>query len=461
MTFLFIFIYLSLQLIIAFFVSKKIKTESDFFLAGRNLPLWLLSFSLFATWFGAETCIGTSGAVFRDGLSGSRADPFGYSLCLFFLGLFLAKKLWLGGFTTLADFYKKRFNTQVEKLAIIIIVPSTILWGAAQMRAFGQVISTMTDWDVSTTLWIAFAFVTAYTLMGGLLGDMITDLIQGIMIAIGLFAILFSILKGGFPLQEWWESLPKERLSFQSSTESFWERMDRWSIPIFGSLVAQELISRVLSARSAKTAQNSAYTSGVIYLIFGSIPVILGLMGPKLLGNLDHHEDFIIQLASQYLNPITFVIFSGALISAILATIDSILLSVSALISHNILVPLFNIKSEKSKIFSARMMIVVSALISVLIAFSSESIYQLVEMASSFGTAGILVITLLGLHFSWGTNFSAILALIFGLITTPIAEYVLELQAPFIASIFVSLLAYILGSICPPQWYKWPLRANA
>lgn len=421
--------------------------------------MWLLSFSLFATWFGAETCIGTSGAVFKEGLSGSRADPFGYSICLFFLGLFLAKKLWTGGFTTLADFYKKRFNNKIEKLAILIMVPSTLLWGAAQMRAFGQIISTMTDWDVGTALWISFAFVTTYTLLGGLLGDMITDLIQGIMIAVGLCLILFTILQSDFSLYDWWQNLPKEKLNFQASGESFWQRMDRWSIPIFGSLIAQELISRVLSARSPQVAQGAAYSSGVIYLIFGSIPVVLGLMGTELIGELNHHEDFIIKLAEKFLNPIGFIIFSGALISAILATIDSILLSVSALVSHNIAVPLFKIKNEKSKILSARVIVILSALISVAIAFSSDSIYQLVEVASSFGTAGILVVTLLGLHFSWGGQLAALLALVFGLITTPIAEHVLKLQAPFITAILASLVAYLCGALIT-QYLSRPLAPS-
>ena len=324
MTLFFVSLYLLLQLGISLVVAKSIKSEKDFFLAGKKLPLWLLSFSLFATWFGAETTIGTSGAVFKHGLSGSRADPFGYSLCLFLLGLLLTTKLWAGGYTTLADFFRARFDSKIEKLAILIIVPSSLLWGAAQMRAFGQVVTSMTDWDLSLTLWIAFGFVTLYTLLGGLLGDIITDLIQGVMIALGLLLIFYFVLISEFNLSDWWEQIPKHRLNLQKAGESFWERVDRWCIPIFGSLVAQELISRVLSARSQEVAKNSAYVSGVIYLFFGSIPVLLGLMGSDIMEPLTHHEDFIIKVAEKYLPSFAFVIFSGALISAILATIDSI-----------------------------------------------------------------------------------------------------------------------------------------
>lgn len=450
MVLLFVGLYLGIQLVISIVVAKGIKSEKDFFLAGRNLPGWLLSFSLFATWFGAETTIGTSGAVFSEGLSGSRADPFGYSLCLFFLGLFLATRLWNGGYTTLADFFKDRFGDRVEKLAILIIVPSSLIWGAAQMRAFGQVVSSMTDWDLSYTLWIAFAFVTTYTLLGGLLGDIITDLIQGTMIAIGLVTIFVFILMSDFDFSSWWQDLPAESLSFKKSGESFLQRLDRWCIPIFGSLVAQELISRTLSARSASVARNSAYASGIIYLVFGSIPVILGLMGPSIMGELTHHEDFIIQLAEKFLPTFAFVIFSGALISAILATIDSILLSSSALISHNVIVPLLKIKKERSKIRWARVTIALSALVCIAIAFGSESIYQLVEIASSFGTAGVLVICLCGLHSQKGGRLSAYAALASGLIMMPLAEYVFQLSAPFVFTLLVSLALYWIFAFFRP-----------
>lgn len=93
MTLFFIIIYLAVQIFVGYLVSKRIKTEGDFFLAGRNLPAWMVSMSLFATWFGAETCIGSSAAVYNEGISGSRADPFGYTLCLVFMGLLLAARL--------------------------------------------------------------------------------------------------------------------------------------------------------------------------------------------------------------------------------------------------------------------------------------------------------------------------------------------------------------------------------
>ena len=442
MSFGFILVYLVFQLIIGIVVSKKIKSEDDFLLAGRAMPTWLLAFSLFATWFGAETCIGTSAAVYEEGLAGSRADPFGYSLCLFLMGIFLAKKLWSGGHTTLADFYSNRYGHLVEKISVWVILPSSLIWGAAQIRAFGQIIASTSDLHVHMTMTIAFIFVVVYTLLGGLLGDILTDLIQGIIIIIGLVFLLYIVYDKNPDILNIIASQP-ERLTFKGSDETFFQRIDRWMIPIFGSLVTQELISRILSAKNANIAKNSAFVSGGIYIIFGSIPVLIGLIGPYVMPNLEDKEQFLILFAKNYMPTILFPIFIGALISAILATIDSILLAASALVSHNIIVPMFKIKNEKQKLFMARFTLVLCGFVAYVIALFSDGVYELVEMASSFGTAGILVITLAGLWSQWGGKFAASATLIVGILCMPISEHLLELQAPFLVTVVCCLFAFI------------------
>ena len=89
MDWIYIAAYLVIQIIIGLYLSKFVSSEGDFFLAGRKLPTFALSFSIFATWFGAETCIGSSGAVFSQGLSGSKAEPIGYGMCLLLTALVL------------------------------------------------------------------------------------------------------------------------------------------------------------------------------------------------------------------------------------------------------------------------------------------------------------------------------------------------------------------------------------
>lgn len=456
MTLFFIIIYLFAQIAVGYLVSKKIKTEGDFFLAGRNLPTWMVSMSLFATWFGAETCIGSSAAVYEQGISGSRADPFGYTLCLVFMGLLLAARLWRGGYTTLADFYRERYGSFVEKFSVWILFPSSLFWAAAQIRAFGQVVAASTDLPVDVAIIGAAAFVIIYTLMGGLLGDIVTDVLQGLIVAVGLIAVFVLTIQHVPNIPEILSQMEPSRFSLIAPDESWLTRLDRWAVPVLGSLVAQELVSRVLASKDAKVAVRSSYISAVIYLIMGSMPVFLGLLGPTLLPGLEDSEQFLVTWASQLLPAVLFTIFAGALISAILATIDSILLSLSALLTHNILIPTLKVTDDKKKIQLARVVIVLSGIVAFGIAMTSDSIYDLVETASSFGTAGVLVITLAALVTKKSSPWAAGFALTAGIVTTPLAEYSWQVDAPFLTSIIASTIAFALGQILAPYLEREP-----
>lgn len=447
-------IYLCIQVLICAYLSRKIKTESDYLVAGQKFPLFVVSISLFATWFGAETCIGSSGAVYAEGLSGARVDPFGYSMCLFLSGFLIAGKLWSRNYMTISDFFKDRFGTTTERLGVLILALSSLLWASAQLRAFGQVVSATTQLNIEVTLIICLLFVLGYTLLGGLMGDMITDVVQAFVIALGLITITVSVVLNTPDLLGTLQSIPADRLSFKGEDESWLKRIDRWAIPILGSLVVQEIVARIFSARTKKIAVTACYTGGFIYLGLGMMPVFVGMIGPELIDIEGDSEQFLILLAQDLLPPVLVGVFAGALISAMLATTDSILLSVSALVGHNFLAPLLGIKKDAHKLKLSRLLVLISGVIAYLLAVRAERIYDLLEMASSFGTAGILVVTLFGLWTNLGDQKAAITAILLGLISTPVAAYILKLDSPFLFSILMALISFLTLSIL----YKKEIR---
>jgi len=443
---LFILIYLGVQVFIGVWISRRIKSEKDFFLGGRQLSLLMVSFSLFATWFGAETCIGSSAAVYERGLSGSRADPFGFTICLFLMGLLLASRLRGRKYVTLADHFRERYGPSVEKFAIWIMVPSSLFWAAAQLRAFGQIISFASALPVTMAITLSVLFVIVYTYLGGLLGDIYTDLIQGVIMAVGLITLIVLFVREAPNLGQLLGSLDTTRWSFTGLQESLLARLDRWMVPILGSLTAQEALSRVLAARSVRIARDASFVACGVYLIIGAIPVFLGLVGPCVLPDLPNPEQFLVTVAHGILPKIVFVVFIGALISTILSTIDSILIAISALISHNLLVPGLGIKDAKRQVLSARLIVILAGFVSYLMAITSKGILSLVITASSFGTAGILVITLMGLYTRMGGQKSANMALLGGLLVWPLSEYVFKLEAPYLASVAAAAFLFFLGS---------------
>lgn len=443
-------VFLSIQLGIGLWATRRVSSEEDYLVAGRRLGAPLVTMSMFATWFGAETCLGSSGAVYAQGIAGGRADPFGYACCLLLLGLLLAKKLHAGGYMTLGDLYRDRFGRRAERMLVFVLVPGSILWGAAQLRAFGQVLATTSHLPVQLATILSATFAIVYTVFGGLLGDVLTDLVQGIVLCVGLAfllgATLLSLPHGGPDGAVSDVALaaalsPTRLLPFPAS-ESVWGQIDRFAIPIVGSLVTQEMTARVLSARTARVAKNSAYAAAFVYFLFGSIPVVLGLLGPALVPGLSDPEQLLPELARRTLPSPLYLLFACALLSAILSTVDSIFLSASTLLSRNWLAPVLGLDSDRHRLWLDRALVGVAGLLALWLALGSSSIYELLEQSALLGAAGLTVTTLVALHGRHPHEAGAVAALLIGLVGAPLFER-LAVPAPFLAATACATATYL------------------
>lgn len=438
-----IFAYLLVQLIVGIVVSRRIRTEEDYLLAGRSLGQSLATFSIFATWFGAESCIGTAGAAYERGWSGVTSDPFGYAICLLLMGSVLAAPLWKLKLTTVADLFRQRYSPGLEKLAACLMIPTSLLWAAAQIRAFGIVLSSSSDFDVTLCITVAAIFVIAYTAMGGLLADATTDVIQGIAVIIGLVILLPMVFASGnadpdvIPLIE----------SSATGSVGWLSILERMAVPVCGSLLAQELVSRVIATRSPQIARRAAITAGVFYLVVGLIPVAVGLVGPQLMPDLEDPESILPTLAQKYFSPLGYVIFAGAILSAILSTVDSALLAASALFSHNIVLRRYPQISEGQKLWFGRLGVALMGILAYILALHAEGVYDLVKDASSFGSAGIFVVVLFGIFTKFGGRHSGSATLVSGTIVWVVASYGFDFEFSYLLALGASFLTYVsIGS---------------
>ncbi|MFM7975136.1 MAG: sodium:solute symporter family transporter, partial [Pirellula sp.] len=136
---IFVFIYLIGTLAIGAWAGTRVKNTEDFAVAGHSLPLYMVITTSFATWFGAETVMGIPAKFVEGGLKGIIEDPFGASMCLVFVGLFFAVRLYRMKLLTIGDFVRRRYGAPVEILCSVMIILSYLGWVAAQVTALGLV----------------------------------------------------------------------------------------------------------------------------------------------------------------------------------------------------------------------------------------------------------------------------------------------------------------------------------
>jgi Na+/proline symporter len=444
-------LYLVLQLGIGVWVSRRIATESDYLVAGRQLGYPLAIFSIFATWFGAETMIGAAGTTYREGMSIASAEPFGYGLCLILMGLVFAVPLWRRRLTTLADLFRERYSLGVERLAAVILIPSSILWAAAQVRAFGTVLSTAAPTlDVGSAIAVAAGFTILYTAFGGLLADATTDLIQGVLLIVGLVIVGLAVVHAVGGIDAVPAALEASRqaraLAAPAVAPPWIEVAEAWAIPVCGSVIATELVGRVIATRTPAIARNSSLTAGALYVGVGMIPVFVGLVGATLVPGLADPEALLPTVAQRLLPTVGFAIFAGGLISAILSTVDSTLLVSSGLLSHNLLVPMLGITDEARKVRVARLGVLAFGAAAYVLALRAEGVFALVEQASAFGSAGALVTVCFALFTSLGGPRTAAATLIAGTVSYLVAGAA-GLSFPFLLSLGVALATYVAGAV--------------
>jgi Na+/proline symporter len=256
-------------------------------------------------------------------------------------------------------------------------------------------------------------------------------------------------------MAEAWTNLTPARFDFFGGTDaSGWATAELWAVMILGSVVAQEVIARILGTKSPEVARRSTLYGGAIYLAVGLIPAFLGMIGPQLLPGLADAEHFLPELARTQLHSVAYILFVGALISAILSTVDSTLLAASSLVSHNIIVSFRPQTSDRGRLLLARAGVVVFGIAAYALALGATSVFELVQQANGIGSAGIFVLMCVGLYTRGRGRAGAYATLGAGLGVWLYGTYVGEWACPYLLSFAAAVIAYPAAGFVAALWAR-------
>ena len=458
----FVIIYWIISVAIGIYAAKWVHNTKDFAVAGRRMPMYIVTATVFATWFGSETVLGIPATFIKDGFSGTIADPFGSSLCLILVGLFFARPLYRMNLITIGDYYRKRFSRPVEMLTTLCIVVSYLGWVGAQIKALGLVFNVVSEGQI-TQQWgmiIGASTVLVYTMLGGMFSVAITDFIQMIIIVLGMLYIGWEVsgLAGGVgtvvshaAVAGKFNILPAPELK-----DILWF-FAAWITMMLGSIPQQDVFQRVQSAKTENIAARSSILGGCLYFCFAFIPMFLAysasLIDPKMVAaNLDKDPQLI--LPNLILSPIVpifaQIMFFGALLSAIKSCASATLLAPSVSFSENILKGFFPKISDHQFLTLMRVVIVCFTVLVTGFALSTDaSIYKMVENAYKVTLVGAFVPLVCGLYWKRATNLGATLAIIMGLLVWIGFEVFKPdgLMPPQLAGLIASFAGMIVGSL--------------
>jgi solute:Na+ symporter, SSS family len=118
----------------------------------------------------------------------------------------------------------------------------------------------------------------------------------------------------------------------------------------------------------------------------------------------------------------------------------------SGLMSHNLLVPMFKVTNERTKVRIARGGVLLFGALAYVQAIRAEGVFELVERASAFGSAGTLVTVCFGLFTTLGGPVAAMMTLAMGVVSYLVATLT-EYPYPFLMSLGLSVLTYVVVAV--------------
>lgn len=393
-----IVIYFLGVLAVGLFSYFKIKTPSDYFVAGKKAGLIPVSGSLLATILGGSAILGT---IELSQKMGWPAVWFLFSAALGLLVLVpISKYVRRFGNFTLPELLGKFYGKKAEVISSIIIPVAWIGIVAAQIIAAAKILNGLGFIDYGNAAILSGLVFIIYTLAGGQFSILKTDAIQSALIVTGLLVlVLFSALKPGI------QHIPSFRMKalFNESFSVFnlLILILTYSVTF---VVGPDIYSRVFCAKDERTASKS-----VLIVALLLIPISIALTWLGIYSNTGNNSG-IINFAEHLLPPWAYGLFMAALLSAVMSSADTTLLTSSIILSE---LSTGNL-NHKNALSGTRIFIVLIGIASIGIALFVTSIIQALFFALTFFSGAFVVPVLAGLLNLKANRKHAVTAIIMG-----------------------------------------------
>jgi solute:Na+ symporter, SSS family len=262
---------------------RKNKSSSVFTLGNRNIPTWVISMSIFATFVSSISYIALPGQAYQ-----SNWNPFVFSLSLPFAS-YMAVKFFVPLYRSVNSpsaytYLEMRFGQWAKIYASAMYLLTQLMRTGTILFLLALTLNVIVGWNMVTVIIITGLSVMIYSLLGGIQAVIWTDAIQGIILIAGAIVcacvLIFSMPEGPDQLFQIASasnkfSLGSFKIDLTSSTF--------WVVLIYGVFINlqnfgidQNYIQRYLTASSEKEAKKSALYGGLLYIPVSFLFMFIG-----------------------------------------------------------------------------------------------------------------------------------------------------------------------------------------
>ena len=262
---------------------KKNKSSKSFTLGNNNIPTWVISMSIFATFVSSISYLALPGLAY---LSNWNAFVFSLSIPI---AVLMAVKFFVPLYRSVGSpsaytYLEKRFGPWAKYYASIMYLLTQLMRAGTIMYLLALTLNVILGWNIAVIIIITGLSVMIYSLLGGIQAVVWTDAIQGIILVAGALVctvlLLFSMPEGSGQLFR----IAAENNKF--SLGSFGPELTSstfWVVLIYGLFINlqnygidQNYIQRYMTASSEREAKKSALFGGLLYIPVSLLFLFIG-----------------------------------------------------------------------------------------------------------------------------------------------------------------------------------------
>lgn len=385
-------VYVGIVAMITIWHTRKTTTTNEFLLAGRRLTLPVFVATLVSTWYGG--IFGISEFTEYYGLGAWLVQGIFWYIIYAVFALFLAEKIRNMPFYTIPDILENNYGKKAAFVGgiftYIMVNPAPYLLSLGILIAYFSPLSLFHSIIISTSLCII------YTYLAGFRGVVYTDFFQFVWMFVA-FIVLFYLACdtwGGVEFLQ--NNLPQEKLQITGGMSTavilVWAGLACW---VF---VDPNFYQRCAAAKSPQTARRGILICIGFWLVFDIVAIGSAMYGFAALNanelaiSPEDHKYMYLIMAENLMSSPMKGLFVAGIVSTIMSTTDSFLFVAAVNISRDYYWRFLNREASDEKIITAtRIAIIVTAVLSAMLAIVLPKVTQLWYALGNIGLSGLLV----------------------------------------------------------------------
>jgi SSS family solute:Na+ symporter len=381
-----IVVFFTTLLSIGFFSSRKVKSNvEDYLLSNRNMGLFLFVLVNVSTWYGG--IIGVGEFTYRYGLVSWFTQGLPYYFFAFLFAIFFAKKIREASLFTIPEKLEQVYGKNVGIISAIVVF--VLVSPAPYLLMSANLLSLVFELDIIISLIIGIILSASYLIKGGFKSNIYTDAFQFFIMFAGFILILFVSISSYGGADFLTEKLPQSHLSFTGNSSITF--LIVWFLIALWTFADPGFHQRSYSAKNGNVAKYGILISIVFWALFDFLTTSTGLYAKAIIPDLDNPIMAYPLLAEKILAPGLKGIFYAAMFATIISTLNSFMFLSATTIGRDLIYRMNQKGSEdKIKLYTV-IGIIITSLLSVLIAYSIPSVVEIWYTIGSLFIPGIIL----------------------------------------------------------------------